>query len=225
DDELVQGEITAQQTAQFYSFFARADDLVSVRMDRISGSLDTYLILLDENLIEIAVNDDGGGGQNAALEQVRLPRTGIYYVRATRFEGDDGTTVGRYRISLERRGGAFDDIIAAAQPILYGSTVTGVVNEETPETLYAFFGTQGDVVTIGMNRGDGNLDPFVAVLGENLQPLSSDDDSGGGQNARIERFVLGRTGVYYIRASRYTGPEGPSDTHGSFILVLAQVGG
>jgi hypothetical protein len=222
DDTFVTGEITRQQPAQFYTFTARADDLIRIQMNRVNGSLDAYLILLDEDLREIAVDDDGGGGQNAQINGVQLPRDGLYYIQATRFEGREGDTVGQYRLRLERLGGAFEDAPAEAQPIRYGSTITGVIGEEAPAVLYAFYGTQGDVITVAMNRGDGNLDPFVAILGEDLQPLASDDDSGGGQNARIERFVLGRTGVYYIRATRYTGPESTANTRGSYILVLAQ---
>lgn len=225
DDEFVPGEITATQTAQFFKFSARQDDLIRVQMDRTSGSLDAYLILLDADLNEIAIDDDGGGGQNAQLNNVRLPRTGQYYIQATRFGGADaaeGGTVGRFRLRLERLGGAFAEVQADAQPLRYGSSLTGVIDNDNPEALYAFYGTAGDVVTVAMNRGDGNLDPVVAILGADLQPLASDDDSGGGQNARIEGFVLARTGVYYVRATRYSGPDGDAATRGTYILVLAE---
>jgi hypothetical protein len=220
--EFVQGEITNTQTAQFYTFTARENDLIRITMDRLSGSLDAYLILLDADLREVAVDDDGGGGQNSQINGFRLPRDGQYTIRATRFEGTEGATTGRYRLRLERLGGAFENVQASALPIRYGSTITGTINNDQSSVLYVFYGTQGDEITVAMNRGDGNLDPVVELLGENLQPLLSDDDSGGGQNARIDRFVLGRTGVYYIRATRYTGPDNDSETRGSYILVLAQ---
>jgi hypothetical protein len=225
DGEFVPGEITASQTSQYFTFTANQDDLIRVQMDRVSGSLDAYLILLDADLNQVATDDDSGGGQNAQLSNLRLPRTGLYYIQATRFggaEAAEGGTVGRYRLRLERLGGAFAEIQADAQPLRYGSSLTGVINNDKPEDIYVFYGTVGDVITVAMNRGDGNLDPVVAVLGEDLQPLASDDDSGGGQNARIERFVLGRTGVYYVRATRYSGTGGDSQTRGSYILVLAQ---
>jgi len=220
--EFVNGEITSSNPAQFYTFTARENDLIRITMDRLTGSQDAYLILLDANLNEVAVDDDGGGGQNAQIDGFRLPQDGQYTIRATRFEGADGTTTGRYRLQLERLGGAFENVQASALPIRYGSTVTGSVNNDQPSVLYAFYGTQGDEITIAMNRGDGNLDPVVDLLGDNLQPLISDDDSGGGQNARIDRFVLGRTGIYYIRATRYAGPDNDNETRGSYILVLAQ---
>lgn len=221
-DTPVQGEITAARTERFYTFRANENDLVRIRMDRQSGTLDAYLELLDPNLAVIASNDDGGGGQNAQISEFRLPTSGLYTVRATRFDGATGTTTGRYQLLLELLGGAFDEIPQQANPILYGSTVTGVINDEQPSVLYAFYGTQGDVITVSMNRGDGNLDPTLRLLGENQLPIISDDDSGGGQNARIERFVLGRTGIYYIEATRYSGTQSNANTRGSFILVLAK---
>lgn len=219
----VEGELTADQFERFYTFYAEENDLVRLRMDRISGSLDAYLIVLDPNLLEVTFDDDSGGGQNAQIPELRIPADGVYTVKATRYGGTEGETVGRYRLQLDILGGAFDEATAEALPILYGSTITGVISDETPSVLYAFYGSQGDVITVSMNRGDGNLDPVVSILGENQQLLVSDDDSGGTQNARIEQYVLSRTGVYYIQASRYTGTDGSANTRGSYILVLVRV--
>jgi hypothetical protein len=60
----------------------------------------------------------------------------------------------------------------------------------------------------------------VSILDGTLRSLASNDDSDG-QNSRIDRFTLPATGLYYIRASRFSG-EGRPPTRGSFILVLAQ---
>jgi hypothetical protein len=73
-----------------------------------------------------------------------------------------------------------------------------------------------------MTRGAGNLDPVVMILNDTQQQLTSDDDSGNEQDARIERYVLPRTGVYYLVASRYSGTESDAHTSGSFTLVLAR---
>lgn len=219
----LEGELTPNRFEQFYTFFANENDLVRVKMDRVSGSLDAYLVILDGNFLELAFDDDGGGGQNAQIRELRIPATGVYYIKATRYGGTEGNTVGRYSVELEVLGGAFDEVQADALPILYNSTVTGVISDEQPEVIYAFYGTQGDAITVAMSRGDGNLDPVVSILGEDLQPLVTDDDSGGGQNARLERYVLSRTGVYYIRAGRYSGADGDTTTRGGYILVFAQV--
>jgi hypothetical protein len=62
----------------------------------------------------------------------------------------------------------------------------------------------------------------VSILNSELNALISDDDSGGGQNARIGEYRIPATGTYYIRATRYTGTTGDPNTEGSFVLVLAR---
>ncbi|MEO1440888.1 MAG: PPC domain-containing protein [Chloroflexota bacterium] len=219
----LENELTATRFEQYYTFIASEDDLVRIRLDRISGTLDAYLILLDADLQELTFDDDSGSGQNAQIREFRIPESGLYYVKATRFGGTEAETAGRYRIQVDILRGAFDNITEDSLPILYGSTVTGVIDDSEISVLYAFFGNQGDVISVSMNRGDGNLDPFISLLDDEQRLLLSDDDSGSAQNARIEQFVLPETGVYYVRATRYTGSDGDSDTRGSYILVLAQV--
>jgi hypothetical protein len=100
--------------------------------------------------------------------------------------------------------------------------MTGRLDAQTPQITYAFLGQQGDAITVSMNRTDGDLDARVAILDSQFREIASDDDSGGDQNARIDRYTLSETGVYYIQASRFSGADGNPNTSGSFILVLAQ---
>src|SRR5690606_25012101 len=145
----------------------------------------------------------GGGGQNAAITSFLIPADGRYYILATRFERNAGTTSGGFRLEFQSLGNAFDGVPEGAQRITYGTTTTGRIDDVTPTALFAFYGVQGEAVTVTVNRGDGDLDPTVSILNSSMVVLASDDDSGGGQNARIARYVLPTTGLYYIRAERY----------------------
>lgn len=219
-----ENEITAASAARYFIFDARRDDLISARMNRVSGSLDPYLTLVNAGLQELAADDDGGGGQNARIEGYRIPADGRYYLIARSFTGEGApATVGRFKLELQTLGNAFDGVPEGVQRISYGTSITGRIDDQTPETLFAFFGSERDPVTVTLSRGDGDLDPVLTLLDDQLNPLVSDDDSGGGQNARIARYVLTRTGVYYLRAGRYSGSEGNPNTRGSFILVLARL--
>jgi hypothetical protein len=62
----------------------------------------------------------------------------------------------------------------------------------------------------------------VSILNRDRQTLASNDDAGSTQNARIGEFIVPVTGAYYIRAARYSGAAGPTNTEGSFVLVLAR---
>ncbi|MBI5667051.1 MAG: PPC domain-containing protein [Chloroflexi bacterium] len=221
--DTVQGEITADDINRYYAFEAKANDLITVRMTRLTGSLDSFLILANAGLQQLSADDDSGGGQNAKIENFLVPADGLYYLIASRFDGDTGTTTGSYRLELQSLGSAFEDVPEDVQRISYGTTVTGRIDDQTPEVTFAFWGFQGDAISIALNRGDGDLDPAVRLLDADGSLLASDDDSGGGQNARIARYVLPRSGPYTIRATRFSGADGNPNTQGSFILVLARV--
>jgi hypothetical protein len=199
-DTPVQGEISSERFAQYFRFEAQANDVVTVRMERMDGGLDSFLTLLDSAGNEVATNDDFDGSQNAQINDALIPATGMYTIRATRFQGEAGLTTGRYRLTLANEGSALEDIPQDTQFIPYGSTLTGNIDDTTPELLYAFFGTQGDVVTVSMNRGDGDLDPVVAIMDATQHVLTSNDDSSGSQNALIDKYTLPTTGVYLLRA-------------------------
>ncbi len=220
--EVSENDLTARYNVRYYRFEAKKDDLVTVRMSRTGGNLDAFLALANAGLQELISDDDGGGGQNAKIEGFLIPADGTYYILATRFDRENGKTTGGYRLELQTLGNAFDTVSPDAQRISYGTTITGRLDEFTPELLFSFWGTDGDVITVSLNRGDGDLDPVVSLLNEELTALVSDDDGGGGQNARIARYRIARTGLYYIRAARFSGEVGNSDTRGSFILVLAR---
>ncbi len=220
--QTVENTLSDDQYEQFYTFTARENDLVTVRMDRAGGRLDALLVIADSALRPLIQDDDSGGGQNALIEDFLIPSDGRYYIIATRFDGRNGTTSGRYRLILNSRGNAFDNVPPEIPRIRYGMTVTDNIDDAVPERLYAFWGEADDVITISMNRGDGDLDPMLLLLNNNQERIVRDDDSGGNQNALIERYSLPYTGVYYIKATRYDGTTGNPNTSGSFILVLAQ---
>lgn len=217
-----QDEITNSTSVRFYSFEGKRDDVVTIRMSRVGGQLDSFLALIDPSRREIASDDDSGGGQNSLIERFVLPMDGIYTIAATRYERAQGTTVGAYQLELTISGSAFAGVQASVTRIEYGTTVTGVITDETPGVLYAFVGQRGDVIRVGMNRVDGNLDPRIVILNTNQDPLTSDDDGGEGQNSLIQSFTVSNSGVYYLLATRYSGTQGNANTTGSYSLTLTR---
>lgn len=222
-NDTAEGEITDAYIQKYYTFEAKQDDLIGVQMTRISGSVDAFLAIADQNLQELVSDDDGGGGQNAKIDNFRIPADGKYYIIATRLDQQTGTTTGKYKLAFQSLGNAFDGVAQGTQRISYGTTITGRIDEITPEILFVFFGTKGDAITISLNRGDGDLDPTLYLLDSNQTVIKQDDDSGGGQNARMTRFVLPESGAYYIKAARFSGTDGNPNTQGSFVLVLARI--
>lgn len=222
-NQFVQADINDEQYERFYTIQLKKDDIITITMDRVGGTIDAYLIFANAALQTILENDDGGGGQNARIDKFRIPEDGLYYILATRFDGKEGTTAGEYKLQITSVGNAFATVPDFIPRLSYGTTVTGNISEAIPELTFAFYGNAGEEVTISMTRSDGDLDPYVELLDNGQRRLAYDDDSGDEKNARILRYRLPYTGIFYIRALRFSGEEGNNRSAGTFILVLAQL--
>ncbi len=122
-------------------------------------------MLADSNLQELASDDDSGGGQSAEIKSFLIPADGRYYILATRFDRKAGTTSGGFKLEFQSLGNAFDGVPEGTQRISYGTTLTGRIDDATPSVLFAFYGVQGDAITVSLNRGDGDLDPGIEHSG------------------------------------------------------------
>jgi hypothetical protein len=93
--------------------------------------------------------------------------------------------------------------------LVYGQTVSGRLDNAQPSAFYAFDAQAADVVTITMIVSEGEIDPFLVLNDVGRTPLATDDNSGGGVNARLT-FVIPITGRYIIQATHAGGimPEG-----------------
>ena len=211
------------QFERFYAFQASADDLITIDMARGGGDLDSYLILTDSGYTPLAEDDDSGDGQNARIIDFRVPADGKYHIIATRYDFSAGTTLGEYRLSLDILDDSLVEVPPGAVSLEFGTSVTGVISEDNQADVYAFYGRQGEVVSISMTRVDGNLDAFLELLNVNQEIVTRNDDrAANDQNALIDHFALPATGAYYIRARRYAGTDGDPNTTGAYVLVLAE---
>jgi hypothetical protein len=102
-------------------------------------------------------------------------------------------------------------------PLVYGQTVDGTIDTNQPSVFYQFQAAAGDVVTVTMIVTGGDVDPFLVLNNADHVPLTTDDNSGGGVNARLT-FVIPTDGAYIIQATQAGGipPEGG----GTFSLNL-----
>lgn len=224
-NQTIQAEITEEQYQRYYQFTAERDQIVTITLDRASfrGQLDAYLILTNAGYLSLIENDDGGSGTNARIASFRIPATGQYNIIATRFGRSEGDSHGEFNLTLQDNGFAFDGVVSDIPRLLYGTTLQDVISDNDSDSLYVFWGTIGDIVTISMDKTTGDLDAVLELLDNNQVRMLRDDDSGANQNARIERYILTYTGVHFIRASRYEGSGRPTNTTGGFNLSLSRI--
>lgn len=102
----LEGTITNAEYIATYCFDGTAGQTVSVSVEATSGNLDTYLALSDEIGDTVFIeDDDGGGGTNSAFE-FELPSTDTYVIVVTRFNLDEGTSAGDFRMTVSVSGGS-----------------------------------------------------------------------------------------------------------------------
>lgn len=72
-------------------------------LERTSGNLDPYLVIMNADADVLAQNDDISSGVNKDSRiTYTFSRTGIYLIAATRWEGESGTSTGSFTLSVSR---------------------------------------------------------------------------------------------------------------------------
>lgn len=199
-----------------YAFQGEANSAITITL--VSPDFDAYLVLLDEDGAELAVDDDSAGNRNARISDVVLPQTGIYTILITSFETRTANLPfsGEYTLTVSRgQGGDTRSTV-----LVCGGTVTGEITNNIFRLEYTFEAESGQTVTIAMDSAAGsNLDPLLILLNSNGEELTRNDDRlRGDTNSLINGFVLPADDTYTIVATRYAEENG--DTTGEFIITL-----
>lgn len=94
------GELIETRPLRYYRFSGKTGELVTISMNSVSSPLDSFVVLMDSDLNELASNNDAGVGRDARITQYRLPKDGEYFILATRAGLEQGQSTGAYRIAL-----------------------------------------------------------------------------------------------------------------------------
>lgn len=93
--------------------------------------------------------------------------------------------------------------------IAEGDIVEGSFEDNITTQLYAFYGTEGDIVSITMTQDSPDLDPFLVLLSAEGEVLAYDDDSGAVQfSSAISNVTLENDGVYFVIATSFLFVDG-----------------
>jgi hypothetical protein len=184
-----------------WTFRGNAGQYVTIDMQ--STTIDSYLILQDQNGTELQRNDDGGGSLNSRI-QYTLPYSGTYRMMAMSYR-TSGVMFGTYTLSVTGAGMVAQPMgqmtsgqIAIGQVMTSQLTAGSPVNNENRRyALWTFFGNAGQTVQIDMTSGE--LDSYLALQDQNGNELQLNDDGGGSLNSRITQ-TLPYTGTYRIMA-------------------------
>ena len=225
--ETVTGRVDASVFAIDYPISLTAGQTIGVTMVATSGNLDTLVVIYDPNNDAVSFNDDApsplnGNSYNSQIVGYTALTSGVYSIRATRYDFENGDTTGGFR--LEVMAGT---PVAAENggTLQIGQPVTGQLSTTIFAVDYTLALQAGDVVTITMERLDDTLDPYLSLRNASGDELTYNDDAdpqvGDAElNAAIRDFTIGATGTYTVRATRFF-EEGGSST-GRFTLTVTR---
>src|SRR5690606_36014067 len=116
----VEGALDNQRSMDVYVFLGAAGQAVTIEMTSTDteaiNALDPFLVLLDDANIPLAEHDDIVAGVERSAEiEYTLARTAYYAIVATRFDRQEGTSAGPYRLTLSATGEGSDE-----EPLLQG---------------------------------------------------------------------------------------------------------
>ncbi|HET6231703.1 MAG TPA: PPC domain-containing protein [Longimicrobiaceae bacterium] len=170
-----------------------------------STAFDSYLSLGRQvaGLTDYLKTDDDGGGNSDARLRYTLPETGTYFVVAQSLKPEG---LGSFTVAVDTLP---TPVNTPPVPVRLGQTVSGRLEETDPTLdadgthydLYTFEGRKGQRLEIAMQAAD--FDAYLGfgrMEGGDVHVTESDDDSGGGTNARL-RATLPEDGRYVIRAN------------------------
>ena len=219
--QTVSGTLNTLQFRHLYNFRGAAGENIRLAMTTTDGDLDPYLVLMAPGGNVIAISDDDGASNNAVITALTLPSSGDFFIVATRFGQEHGTTEGIYRLTLELITSTATSPLVGAS-ISLGARTTGQLDQNTFEQIFRFEALRGQVLNIQMRRTSGNLDPMLDLLDGTGQPLIfGDDENPDTSNAGIVNFTIPSDGIYFIRATRYGRQGGTSS--GSYVLSINQI--
>lgn len=124
----IQGHITDQQYYELWTIDAQANETITFTLEALDGDLDAYLGLMTPDSQTVLAEDDDSLGGTDALLSYTFPAADLYVVVATRYDLENGTTSGAYRLRAYRNGTSPetpDSSTDGAAPILTLTNASG----------------------------------------------------------------------------------------------------
>jgi hypothetical protein len=218
----VTGEITATRWLNLYTFTAAANDRIEVIATRTSGTVQPVVSVLDTNgtVLQTGYNDNAIADTNV----FDLPGAGQYTIAVSRYNDQNGDTLGIYELTVHLLASGEDSPLMAEPQgeVTYDQTVNGVISAGQWYQDWSFTADAADMLSITVDRIDGDLYPEVVLLGASQQEIRRAYTDSTGAHATINRYALERGGSYTVRVTRYSGKSGEST--GAYSMAVTLIG-
>lgn len=203
--EPANGSIQAGEIDQ-WRFIGQAGDNVTV------GAVGVEAVLTLQT-------ESGEVLQSGERLQAVLPASGTYTVQIQLIEETDG---GDYQIGVgyadrsnpnEVLPTPVPEVVGVPTPLpvyadlgtyitrlTHNNTIGGTMDEGDPSHIYTFDGIAEQYVQIEMNRVSGQINPRLTLYNPKGQPIATDGNSAGNDNAILRNIRLEEDGLYSVQA-------------------------
>jgi hypothetical protein len=185
----------------------------------------------------VTFNDDDGAGKDAVIHRFRVPANDTYYLKAQAavsgqlgnyevgvvLENGPGTPAPLTNSTAVVAEGEPNDTSATAtdasaawRAVLHRSVTTGELSTSADVDIYRVKLNAGDTVTV-VADSTSDTDLRVWLMNPNASTLAAFDDGSlvpaapfetDEQDARINAFTIGATGLYYVRVQSNNALQG-----------------
>jgi len=210
------GNIEYEGDIDWYRFSARTGNRYQITLAGAgeSGLGDPVLRVLDREGNELAMNDDGEGSLNSALEFIPAAN-GDVFIEA---RGYGEAYTGAYALNITAERLPRDNVsntTSTSGRIATGGSLGGSLDFPTDSDWYRVRLTEGESYRFTLNSSGDNPvgDPLLRLRDSRGEEVAVDDDGGEGLNSYLE-FTAPSTGNYYLEATSFTG-----DATGGYTLA------
>ena len=208
--KVFRGEVGEDGAPAQFLLTLKGGQALELTAAQVGGS-DPYLRVLDAASGELIAENDDSAGSLAARTRLYSAEDRRVRIEVTSAAVDEAPGAVRFDLILNPSNYR----PRPPRNVALGETLTGTL-EGDDEQLFRFRAERGQLWTFTMSPAEGSdLDPVLEIFAGDApagEVLASDDDGGGGLNARV-RFLVPRTGSYVVRAS------GVSPSAGAYLLA------
>jgi Cys-rich repeat protein len=185
--------------------------------EALEGATDTVLVLVDANGVEVARNDDGGGGRRSLIDDFVAP------------------TTGRYSLAVFSYGEAFGEALSYRVGVVPHCTEDVYEDDDTIDANHVFAGVaerhahcrDEDWLTVDVSAGvlttiettvEGGADTQIELFDAAGALFGADDDGGPGLGS-LFAFTPAADGQIFVRIAEF------GDTYGGTKAYTVDVRG
>lgn len=218
--------MTEDITERYYGFQANRGDSLQIRARGMDTSGALSLSINDPDTQEVLVQAEANADGETLLAY-NIPEEDNYVLVLT-VDGEEDT-LGRYGVELLTgaaiaAGGVdvFEGVDDDIPRLNLGATIDDEITGDNPDSVYVFYGEEGQTFSLTMTPVSGDLIPAMNLQNTSRQILE-EAESETQEEISIEDYVLPYTGTYFVYVSRNINLE-ERNTVGEFQVTLTDSG-